>query len=369
LSIINCDLIIQLFKEPNSLKELSLSQWQKILLVLRHHHLLARYADRLAQFGLYETLPEYCQHHFNNARIIADNQSLQVFFEARELCKNIGQDVNYLIFLKGAGYTLSGHPVGKSRIYNDIDVLVDKQSIKKIEQKLFFLGWVGEVGSDYDDRYYRKWSHEIPPLRHSQRGTIIDIHHNIVPPISGRAPDVTSLTNQMVKSPDGYSVLSPSAMTLHSAVHLFFNEDMTKGYRDLIDLHILMSECLETNYWTDLLQLAKETKFERELYLACRYTNLILGTQIPDLITSGIKPISLIKLRILDFMFFPILAPVHPYSKPRFYSLAEFMVLMRGHYLKMPLHVLTYHLLAKSFIAIAQTLFGKHVFEKELNKP
>lgn len=368
MSTVNCDLVIQLFKEPKLAASLSLEQWQRIILILRHHQLLARYADRFSALGLFEKLPEYCQHHFNNALIIARNQSVQVFFEARELVKNIGEDVESLIFLKGAGYTLSRHPVGQSRIYNDIDVLVDKQSLKKLEQKLFFLGWVAETLSDYDERYYRKWSHEIPPLRHSQRGTVIDVHHNIVPLISGRAPNVSALRSQKLMSLDGYSTLSQSAMTLHSTVHLFFNEDMTKGYRDLIDLHILMSECVSHTYWTDLIELAKETNFERELYLACRYTSIMFGTVIPEIVSLSLKPVSAIKLRILDFMFMRILTPAHPYAKPRFYALAEFMVLIRGHYLKMPLPILAYHLCSKSLVSLTQFLFGKHVFEKELDK-
>ena len=61
-------------------------------------------------------------------------------FEASELQRELGNNQQYLIFLKGAGYTLSGAPVGESRIYNDIDLLADKKSIDGMEKGYVFLG-------------------------------------------------------------------------------------------------------------------------------------------------------------------------------------------------------------------------------------
>ncbi len=49
---------------------------------------------------------------------------------------------------------------------------------------------VGEwIKSDpYDDLYYRRWMHELPPLVHSERGQLVDVHHTILPLTAGRSP-------------------------------------------------------------------------------------------------------------------------------------------------------------------------------------
>jgi hypothetical protein len=71
-------------------------------------------------------------------------------------------------------------------------------------------------------------------------------------------------------------------MMLHSLIHLFFNEEVKKGYRDLIDLHTLITSNNNETFWSDLFTLAKETDFGLELFLACRYTQKILKTKVPE---------------------------------------------------------------------------------------
>ena len=50
-------------------------------------------------------------------------------------------------------------------------------------------GWLRMKIDPYDDRYYRVWMHEIPPLRHRERKTEIDLHHTILPRTSRLKPD------------------------------------------------------------------------------------------------------------------------------------------------------------------------------------
>jgi hypothetical protein len=85
-----------------------------------------------------------------------------------------------------------------------------------------------------------------------------------------------------VTTEDGFQILSFAAMTLHSLIHLFFNEDVKKGYRDLIDLHTLMTANNNDAFWLPLIALAKETNFALELFLVCRQIQKRLGTNIPN---------------------------------------------------------------------------------------
>ena len=41
----------------------------------------------------------------------------------------------------------------------------------------------------YDDAYYRRWMHELPPLIHRERDRMIDVHHTILPLTARITPD------------------------------------------------------------------------------------------------------------------------------------------------------------------------------------
>ena len=49
------------------------------------------------------------------------------------------------------------------------------------EQLLLHAGWSHMKADEYDQHYYREWMHELPPLQHKERGTVVDLHHGILP--------------------------------------------------------------------------------------------------------------------------------------------------------------------------------------------
>jgi hypothetical protein len=359
------DIFIQLYKEPELALKLQIEQWQSLIFVLRHHQLLARYQFIFERAGIFAALPQYAKHHLTNAKILSEKQHQQVFFEANAIVNAFEFNSAHKIFLKGAAYTLSGQTAGVGRIYSDIDILVDKQNIEQIEKALVLSGWLSEEITKYDDHYYRNWSHEIPPLRHGGRGTVLDVHHNIIPVISGRAPDVSCFYQQVDITKDGYSVFTPAAMTLHSIVHLFFNDDVKNGFRDLLDLDLLISSNSSVEYWATLIQLAKETKFETELKLAIRYLRLLLQTSVPDNVLQHLAMPNNLSVKILDFMYLKVLLPSHPLVNNPGYGIANFLVACRGHWQKMPIHILIYHLSVKGFRSTIEYFLGKSFFLKD----
>lgn len=370
MSSLSADMVCKAYISAETSLQFTVKQWQQLILILRNQQLLACYSAEFKRLGIFEQIPVQTQRHFLNADTLTKNHEQQVKFEVAELLNTLSRSQRkYLIFLKGAGYTLSDGKVGQTRIYNDIDILTNKSAIDGLEKRLCVFGWLSEELTEHDEKYYRKWAHEIPPLRHGKRGTIIDIHHNIVPIISGRHIDADKFAAHSVTTPEGFQILSYAAMTMHSLIHLFFNEDVEKGYRDLIDIHTLMTFHSDGEYWQELIALAKETGFELELYLACRYVHKILETKIPENITEQIDSCRPWNLGYLDFMYMRALKPSHPICRPKLFGLAEFLILIRGHFQKMPLHILIFHLTTKSFVGITKSLLGKHFFTKELDQP
>lgn len=339
----------------------SQKEWEYIVRVARDSSVLSRLASL---YRANTDLPNYLGEHFDAAIKPSDLLRQQVNFEAGQLVNFITTDCSTPpVFLKGAGYTLANYEVGKGRTFSDIDLLVEKVDLPKVERKLMVYGWGADKTDEYDQMYYRKWAHEIPPLRHCSRMTLLDVHHNLVPLVSGKAPDIRLFTQDLVSILDGKAyVLAHHGMTLHSAIHLFYQEEYHHGFRDLADLHMMFNEFGQTDsYWQKLYDLATNSDFKLELALACRYSKLIFDTDIPQAFldkTQALLPASA-KLSILDWIFMRVLQPHHTLCQIRFMGLAHALATIRGHWIKMPLHILIMHSSVKAYKALVDLVAGK----------
>tara|TARA_R110000744_G_scaffold114135_5_gene213524 strand:+ start:4287 stop:5369 length:1083 start_codon:yes stop_codon:yes gene_type:complete len=347
-------------------KSISLVEWELLIRIAREASVLPRVAYALDT--VMESVPEYAQTHLISAKYHAKLLAQQVQFEAREFKRILPVELQAeIIYLKGAAYTLSGCTAGRGRVFSDIDMLVSKTNLREVEARLSVYAWFTQPTDDYDDMYYRQWAHEIPPLKHSGRGTILDVHHNLVPLISGKAPDINDFTAGARTLSCGARVLSPGAMILHSAVHLFYQEEYHHGFRDLSDLHLLFSEFgCEQAFWDELFILAQKTGFGLELALALRYVNMLFDTHIPqaELHKSQLWLPPKIKLKIFDWIYSRVLQPHHTLCNVSGLGLANTMALVRGHWIKMPVHILLMHTAAKGYRNMLKWVAGKGV-----NKP
>ncbi|WP_371192518.1 nucleotidyltransferase family protein [Glaciecola sp. SC05] len=358
--------IISLFLTPELFKDFTPVEQSQAVTVFREQKILARMCYRLEAAGVFDSLDAKTQRHLLNAKKIADRQKEQVFNEARELARVLSNTVGYLIFLKGAAYSMCSGNLGKGRIYSDIDVLVPKKDIKACEQRLAINGWLGQEISDYDDKYYRKWAHEIPPMAHGFRGTIIDVHHNIVPIISKASLDIDSLLEHKEEILPGIFVLSGPAQLVHAAIHLFRNEEYKGSFRDLTDLY-LMLEGQDESFGLEAISIAEHIGFKHELSLAIRYVHTILSLDIPETVLASAKSSGANAFN--DFVFSKVLLPQHKLLAGSATPFKHTLAMIRGHIVKMPLHILIYHLVLKSARGILESIFGAHIFTPKDDNP
>src|SRR5262249_14599263 len=112
---------------------------------------------------------------------------------------------------------------------------------------------------------------ELPPLRHQERGTFLDLHHAISPPVARVKVDSELLlraANPVEGTP--FHVLAPTDMVLHSMCHLMTDGEFPHGLRDLYDIRELVSyysanSCRQT-FWLALVERARLTGLDRYLY-------------------------------------------------------------------------------------------------------
>lgn len=347
---INSEQLISCFLTPKLALKFSLAQWSHFILILREIELLARFYHLSKNAGVYNQFPEKIKHHLHSAFIKARRQAVQAKFEAHNLTEHLSHINIKPIFLKGVAYTLLENKASQGRTYSDMDVLVNKSDLKTIERKLTMYGWFAKKTDDYDEKYYREWAHEIPPLQQGSRGTIADVHHNLIPPISGRAPEISLFTQDLNLTNDGLTTLADHSLVLHSIIHLFFNEDFTNAFRDITDLNLLFTNKIDNDdFWLSLIKLSEDSGFTTELYFALRYCQKISNTQFPDSFIEKVntfKPKAL-NLKFHDFIFSQVLYPNHSSLNTWKTTWGKGLATFRGHLLKMPLHILIYHSLHK----------------------
>ncbi len=244
-------------------------------------------------------------------------------------------------------------PVGRGRLITDIDILVPHSRIDEVEKALNDSGWESSHVNSYDDRYYRKWGHEIPPLTNRKRGTTLDVHHNILPPTAGPNVNAHLLFDRLIEVKPGIFALSWQDMVIHSATHLFHEGEFHHGLRDLWDLDRMLRDFpgRDPQFWNGLVSRARELELQASLYHGLAYAQQIFGTPLPDgIVEDAGNRSSLLRRPVMDFLFLRALRPDHPQCKLPYTGLALNLLYLRSHFLRMPLYLLLPHLARKAWI-------------------
>jgi hypothetical protein len=247
-------------------------------------------------------------------------------------------------------------------LISDIDIIVREMKLKEVEEVLARYGWKHGKLDAYDERYYRQWMHEIPPMAHDKRGSVLDVHHTILPPTTNAHLDPDKLFSACVSSDSGAYTLGPLDMVIHSATHLFHEGEFYNGLRDLLDLDRLLRffSAADENFWTSLTDRAQELTLGVPLYYALRYTNMYFLTPVPQSAIAALdsdRP-GVFSRNLLDFVFSRAFMPVHPKCKQSFTAPALWFLYVRSHYLRMPMRLLIPHLLRKYWMGLG--VFGKN---------
>lgn len=342
-----------LLSNPLLATEYSDEQWDRTIRLGRSAKLLARLYQLLADNDLLKVVPQKAHHHLVSASLQAQKQRMQVLWEVKLLAKELQTIGVRPILLKGGAYIYANKSAGQGRTLTDIDVLVPKEDLSRVERQLKTAGWYSDKVDDYDQHYYREWTHEIPPLIHYKRQTVLDVHHNIFPVLRFRV-DIERLMGQVCFDTDGVGTLQLYDMIIHSATHLFFEGEFESGLRDLSDMDLLFRE-LKPDDWLKLKKRALELQLGRPLFYALRYSRQCFSSPIPDDIwaanDAGVP--NALQLRVADILFTRVLIPHHSLAKKPGYRLAKSLLYWRGHLLKMPLAVLVPHLLRKLMRSIS----------------
>ena len=345
-------LVGQVLRDPQSAAAFSVEDWDLLLRQARASELLGRIADRLGAVSDRVVPPDTVRTHFNSASILAAKHTRDVLWEVECVRRAVAEVGVHCLLLKGAAYVVADLPPAAGRLFTDVDILVPKARLGEVERILHLNGWIFDKMDAYDQQYYRRWMHQLPPMQHVQRQTVLDVHHTIVPETARNQVAAASLLDDAVEVPNrpGFWVLSPADMVLHSAVHLFNEGEFAHGLRDLSDLDLLMRHfAADPGFWQRLADRARQMDLLRPLHYALFYTRHMLETPIPDGIdAAGAETTRSMSRFITDAALRRALQPDHASCRDRWTGTALWMLYVRGHYLRMPPALLIPHLVRKA---------------------
>jgi hypothetical protein len=325
--------------------------WEELIRRAREGDLLGTLSHRLDKAGFLMRFPDAPRAHLRAAQITFKAQETAVRREIAEIAQALQHVGTPVILLKGAAYLLAGLPPSRGRLFSDIDILVPKQALPAVESALMLAGYATTHHHPYDQRYYRRWMHELPPMQHVKRMTMLDVHHTIVPETAPIRLDADKLFQRAMPltDRDDFSVLGPVDMVLHSATHLFHNEELTHGLRDLVDIDALLRHFGgHPEFWNDLAGRAIELDLGRPLYYALRWASRLLATPVPGAAAGTAKrhaPSAHVAW-LMDHLLARALYPAADRASTRW---ARRALYVRGHWLRMPIPLLAWHLTVKTF--------------------
>ena len=347
------DLIVRVLLAPAPVDGLSDRQWDLLIRQARRSNLLARLAHVLDRQRRLDAVPTAPRQHLNSAMRLVDKQGAALRWEIECIRQALADADVQIIVLKGAAYAMAGLEVAGGRIFTDVDILVPKTHLGRVESGLMLHGWQGSHHDAYDQRYYRRWMHEIPPMRHIRRGTTIDVHHTILPETARVKVNAAALFEAAVPLPGhpNLFVLQPTDMLLHSATHLFHEGEFENGLRDLLDLDSLLREFgADPAFWQALVPRAVVLGLTRPLYYALRYTTSLLNTPVPPsaLAESEVGSPPRAVRALMDICYRRSLRPPHPSARTTGVRMARFALYLRSHWIRMPFPTLVVHLSRKA---------------------
>ena len=327
-----------------------LSDWDALIRVGRSANLLGAIAASIEAKQSWEQTPEGPRAHLEGALKLAQRQAIAVHWEATRIREALQTLPERTVLLKGAAYLAEGFSFAAGRMFSDVDILVPDSRLEDVEQALTRYGWATTHLSTYDQTYYRTWMHEIPPMRHLERGTMIDVHHRILPRTARFDPDPIRMLATARPSrlwPDIW-VLGREDMLLHSATHLFHEGELHNGFRDLLDIdHLVGLFAMEKDFWPSLLIRSRELGLREPLRGVLQQSAQLLGTEVPASVRDALQIDH--GSRRVSWLYGHGLRPLHPLCDRRGAGMARWLLYVRAHAMRMPMHLLAFHLGRKAW--------------------
>lgn len=343
--------LLLLLAHPERAPEIRLEGWDTTIRVARSARVLAELGCRVEAAGVLDRIPSAVRDHMRAARVMVRHTHQMAELELHRLARVLEPLAVPIVLLKGAAYLAQELPFARARWMGDVDVMVPRSRIGEVEATLRNAGWAMESMDAYDERYYREWTHEIPPMRYPGHPMRLDVHHSILQPTARLKPDAPALLAASIPARNaGFSVLCPADQLLHASVHLFQDSDCANRLRDLLDIDGLVRHfARDRGFEAQLRSRAAQHGVSRPLWYALHFARRLLGSSpIPDTYMDA-APSAPVRALMDELVPRALLPPDPDRRSTPSVRLARDILFIRSHWLRMPPALLARHLAVKGF--------------------
>ena len=343
--------ISRLISDPSIVKSFQADDWNKLVSQARFHDLIPFIRQLLEKNNLLLSSPDEIIQLMTGYQVRLEYQQQLFRWESSKL-EQLAQSVDYpVVILKGTAYLFDHLSTYQSREFADIDILVGAEHFKHFESLLLDNRWEFRTLNDYDDHYYREWSHASPPMVNLDSGIELDLHHSISSPISDIKIDTADLMSGIQKiSNMPFYRLSDIDLVLHCANHFIYFDDLKGRVKDLIFIHYFILEHQDREQlWLLLTQRAEQLGLTTTLVYMALMLKEILHHPIPEQTENqlNLHNPGIVK-KLVGWLLINCITP----SKAETIELSVYELLMIARYQwsRYPVNILVTHLWKKHIV-------------------
>lgn len=343
-AVSDIELLLRGLREPLDIDE---ARWERLLRIARVSGLHARLAaTNLDQARMTDVVR---RHLLSSARIAAYRAQMAraELFHLTALVDGAFP----VIVLKGGAYLLQKRTLAHGRFVSDVDLLVPKAHLRTMENRLRTAGWQPEKLNPYDERYYRDWSHETPPMRFPGHSLEVDLHHAITPVTGSLAFDPTCLIERSEAIPGTpFRALCAEDQVLHACLHCFHDGELDLRLREVVDIDgLLRAHAERPDFQQGLVVRATELGLQRPLWYGLHFAQTWLQCPVAPETFKRLTTPPLTHRAAMNALVPLAMLPSDPdFPPPLRVRVARTLMQARYHLLRMPLHLLAPHLLRKT---------------------
>ena len=266
----------------------------------------------LQQSGVTNLLPPTAAQRLRSSYYGNTARNSLLYDELRKVLEAFREEAIEVIVLKGAALAEAVYPNRTLRPMTDVDLLVRKEQLAKVETKLVDMGYSLEEGAKPKD-FYRE--HHYHLVFSKLPATKIEIHWHITRPNSPFRIDIDGLWERaqpIVLGGVEALALSPEDLLLHICQHMHKHK-LFGGIRPLCDIAHVVEYYKNAIDWTEFRDRSYRWGISPYVYLVLSLAKELLDAHISSSFLKNFEPagfdrtvIPWAKERLLDCESSPI---------------------------------------------------------------
>lgn len=206
--------------------------------------------------------------------------------ELKTILKTFSESNIRVIVLKGAALAETLYPDIALRPFGDIDLLIHKDDLPKIDNNLSQFGY--ELRKDISPEFYQKFSIELTYVK--DESFALDIHWHIVRLPYSKYVDIEQFWNNATPINIGgidTLILSPEYLLLMLCLHVT-REDYSQFFW-LVDISEVIDYYRETFNWKLLLDKIQQYRIHSSMYYILLMVKQLLNAPVPEFVIDKLK--------------------------------------------------------------------------------